>query len=208
MAGAGPLERPQDKALRAYALAQLAQREYSRPELRRKLLERIRARAIKLSRAPGESLAPPADLQKEDDASLSDPQRVEAVLDWLEAHRYLSEQRFVESRVRVRSERFGNLRIRQELAQHGLALPAQTQAALTASEFERALAVWERKFSRSSGPPADAAKQARFLAGRGFSGEVIQRVLRNQRCADPVEAAASSLGEQAAPRKARATLPR
>lgn len=197
----------QDKALRTYAVAQLAQREYSRAELRRKLLARIRARAIKLSRAPAESRAPLAAAQEEDDAGLDDLRRVEAVLDWLEAQRYLSEQRFVESRVRVRSERFGNLRIRQELTQHGVALPAQIEVALIAGEFERAQAVWERKFS-SSGPPADAAKQARFLAGRGFSGEVIRRVLRAKRCADPLGAAASPASEQAAHRRARATLPR
>ena len=206
--GTQPLERPQEKALRAYAVAQLAQREYSRSELRRKLLEWMRARAAKQSRDPGGSPAPCADPREEDDAAIADPQRVEAILDWLEAHGYLSEQRFIESRVRLRSERFGNLRIRQELAQHGLALPAQTEAALIASEFERAQAIWERKFNGGAGTPEEAAKQARFLAARGFSREVIRRVLRTKRCAEPVEAAASSLDEQAAPRKARATLPR
>jgi regulatory protein len=42
---------------------------------------------------------------------------------------------------------------------------------------ERAREVWRRKFGS---PPADAAeraKQARFLAARGFGGEAVRRVL-------------------------------
>ncbi len=175
-------EKPQDKALRSYALAQLAQREYSRIELRRKLLVRVRAGAGKQSHSRGELLAAHTDPQEDGDAAAA-LQQIDAVLDWLEAHRYLSEQRFVESRVRVRSKRFGNLRILQELAQHGVALAAHTEAALAASEFERAQVIWERKFNSGSGTPADVPKQARFLAGRGFSGEVIRRVVRTKHAA-------------------------
>jgi regulatory protein len=45
-------------------------------------------------------------------------------------------------------------------------------------EFERAWALWLRRYGE---PPADAAgraRQMRFLAGRGFGGEVIGRVMR------------------------------
>lgn len=206
--GAELPESPQDKALTAYALAQLAQREHSRIELRRKLLARMRARADRLNRARCELPAARNDAQEDFDAGAAVMQRVETVLDWLEAHHYLSEQRFVESRLRVRSERFGNLRIRQELAQHGLALPAQAEARLAESEFERAQAIWERKFNNGSATSADAPKQARFLAGRGFSGDVIRRVLRSKRCAQPSADAASPAAEGQTPPKARATLPR
>lgn len=105
--------------------------------------------------------------------------RVEAVIEWLRAHRYLSEERFVESRVHARASRYGNLRIRQELAQHGLALSPEAAQALQDSELTRAAEVWQRKFGT---PPSDAAgraKQSRFLAQRGFSAAVIARVLRN-----------------------------
>jgi regulatory protein len=107
--------------------------------------------------------------------------RVEAVLDWLEAHRYLSQQRFVESRVQARATRFGNLRIRMELAQHDAALTPEVAAVLRDSEFERARAVWQRKFAHASPADMPVAKQARFLAGRGFSVDVIRRVLREPR---------------------------
>jgi regulatory protein len=117
-------------------------------------------------------------------AELSPAARVEAVLDWLEAHQYLSQERFVESRVHARSARFGNLRIRQELKQHQVALSPEAAQALKESELERARAVRERKFAAWPSSPAERAKQARFLAGRGFSPEVIGRALRG---AEPVD---------------------
>jgi regulatory protein len=49
---------------------------------------------------------------------------------------------------------------------------------LKGSELERAREVWRKKFD---GPAADAAgraRQMRFLAARGFSGEVSGKVTR------------------------------
>ena len=154
-------------SLKARALQWLSQREHSRIELRRKLLRAARRRDAE---AASESA----------DADAVDPgPEVEALLDWLAANRYLSEARFVESRVHARSARFGNRRLEQELAQHGAELDAGTAEQLKASELGRARAVWQRKFGAA--PAADAparAKQMRFLAGRGFSAEVIRRVMR------------------------------
>jgi regulatory protein len=107
--------------------------------------------------------------------------RVEAVLDWLEAHNHLSQQRFVESRVHLRQARYGNLRIRQELRQHQVTLSVDEAQALAASELERARAVQSRKFARGPGDAAEYARQARFLAGRGFSAEVVRAVLNDAR---------------------------
>jgi regulatory protein len=154
------------RSLKARALQWLAQREQSRSELRRKLLPHAVAEAEALVEAG----APPA--------GLAPAERVEALLDWLEAHRYLSGERFAESRVHARSSRFGNLRIRQELQQHQVALSAEAAHALEASELQRARAVLERKFAAPPATLAERAKQARFLAGRGFSAEVIARALR------------------------------
>jgi regulatory protein len=103
---------------------------------------------------------------------------VEELLDWLQAHRYLSEQRFAESRVHARAGRFGNLRIRQELAQHGVELDAEATQRLRDSELERCRAVWARKFGELPADAAARARQMRFLAGRGFSADVIRRVLQ------------------------------
>jgi len=105
--------------------------------------------------------------------------RVESVLDWLEANRFQSKTRFVESRVHARMARFGNLRIRHELRQHELGLPDEAAQVLSETELQRAHAVRDRKFGvPTATDAAGRARQARFLAGRGFSADVIGRVVR------------------------------
>jgi len=105
--------------------------------------------------------------------------QVDAVLAWLEANRFLSAERFAESRMHARAGRFGNLRIRHELAQHQVRLSEPAEQALADSELDRARAVRIRKFPDAPGSAHERARQARFLAGRGFSADVIQRVLRH-----------------------------
>jgi regulatory protein len=154
-------------SLKARALQWLAQREHSRAELRRKLMRAARQR----------------DAEQPEGADAG--AEVDALLDWLVAERHLSEARFVESRLHARSARFGNRRIAQELAQHGLAVEPDALQRLRASEFDRARGVWLRKYGAA--PAADAAgraRQMRFLAARGFSAEVIRRVVRGADDAD------------------------
>ncbi len=166
------MKRP--RSLKSRALQLLAQREQSRIELRRKLLAHARAVVVDLSAPldPAGDPAPDAEAQ------------VDAVLDWLEANRFLSAERFAESRVHVRAERFGNLRIRHELAQHEVALSPEAQQALVDTELARARAVRARKFPQPPATPAENARQARFLGARGFSSDVIRRVLREATQAD------------------------
>jgi regulatory protein len=191
-------------SLKVRALQWLAQREHSPVELRGKLL-RLTQRAAAADRAGSASQADPhdgaqggaQDNRARDDtarvatlsgahdesgasAARSTSDEVEAVMAWLTANGYLSQQRFAESRVHARQARFGNLRITRELQQHGVKLDADAQQALRATEYERACDVWQRKYG-SAGLPQDAAarvRQMRFLAGRGFSPDVIRRVLR------------------------------
>ena len=165
-------------SLKARALQWLAQREHSRTELRRKLMAAARRRdALAALAAAAESPATTVDAAR--GAAPERAAEVESLLDWLAAHRYLSEARFVESRLHARSARFGQRRIAQELAQHGVKLDAAASEQLRNTELERARALWARRFG--SEPAADAAqraKQMRFLAGRGFDGDVIRRVVR------------------------------
>jgi regulatory protein len=175
-------------SLKGRALQWLAQREHSRLELRRKLMRQARADAlarlaaqpVRAGDGPDSAHQPEADA----DANAAGPavaaiaDEVDALLDWLQSHRHLSEERFVESRVHARQSRFGNLRIRQELSQHALELTADLSADLMQSERERARAVRQRKFGDAAASLSDKARQARFLAGRGFSAEVIWQVLR------------------------------
>ena len=154
------------RSLKARALQLLAQREQSRVELRRKLLA---------AAEPDEA----ADLGA----------RVEVLLDWLDAQGYLSPERFAEARVHARAARHGNRRILHELQQHQVKLTPEAAQALEASEMDRARAVWQRKFQAAPPDAAERAKQARFLIGRGFSAEVVHRLLRDSEGPDDVDTA-------------------
>ena len=163
------------RSLKARALQYLAQREHSRLELRRKLLLQARAEEAAAEAADDACAGSASDAPPRPGAEA----RVEAVLDWLAAHDYLSSERFVESRVHARAARFGNLRIRQELKQHAVALPPGAAQALKDTELERACAVRSRKFPEPPSSAGEQARQVRFLMGRGFSPEVIRRALRD-----------------------------
>jgi regulatory protein len=139
-------------SLKARALKYLSAREHSRLELGRKLSRYA---------------------QEGDD--------VEALLDWLEASKFLSQSRFSESLVHRRAARFGNSRILSELQSHGIDADALSdiKTSLAQDETLRAREVWRKKYSH---PPADAAeraKQMRFLLQRGFSSSAIQAAMRN-----------------------------
>jgi regulatory protein len=156
-----------ERSLKSRALQLLAQRDQSRLELRRKLVRHSRALAagrVELDQddaAPGPALA-----------------EVDALLDWLEANRFLSDERFAEARVHARQARFGVMRIKSELAQHALSLSPEMAQSLAASELERAAEVRARRFARLPADAAERAAQTRFLLGRGFSPELVQRLMR------------------------------
>ena len=140
-------------SLKARALRYLSMREHSRIELQRKLASHA---------------------QEGDD--------VDALLAWLEANNYLSQERFAESLVRRRAARFGNSRILRELQSHGIT--GEALAALKndlngdlAEEDSRAAEALARKFAH---PPQDAAERAkyiRFLQQRGFSSRAVKAAL-------------------------------
>src|SRR5206468_3482566 len=109
-----------------------------------------------------------------------DPREIPRVLDELEQRGFIDHVRVAASVVNRKAGKLGSLRIRHELQSKGLEAPlvAATLADLKSTEVERARDVWRRKFD---GPPSDAkewGKQMRFLAARGFSGDVIARVLK------------------------------
>lgn len=167
-------------SLKARAIGLLAQREHSRAELRRKLL-RIEQQQLARLAATQAVDAPERSETDADDAVESGASAVDALLDSLAAAGYLDETRFVESRLHVRAGRFGAQRIQQELAQHGLRLDAEQQAALRTTELERAHQVWLRRFGAApSRTPQERARQTRFLLARGFAPDVVRRLLRAQ----------------------------
>jgi SOS response regulatory protein OraA/RecX len=109
---------------------------------------------------------------------LTDPEAaVDQLLDWLVANKYLSETRFIESRVNARARKQGTLLIKLELSRHGLSLEPEQAAELRETEFARAQALWQRKFGVVAPDARVRAKQARFLAARGFAAGVVRRVV-------------------------------
>lgn len=189
---------PRPASLKVRALQWLAQREHSRTELRVRLLRAAAGRPV-----PPPALDAAAGLADLDggsfgeDAAAADPgddpgdegcgtegepvdhaPEVDALLDWLSARGYLSDQRFIDSRIHTRQARYGNLRIERELAQHGLAPDADARQQLRDSELKRAREVWQRKYGAPAADAAERLRQMRFLAGRGFSSDVVRRLLR------------------------------
>lgn len=179
-------------SLKGKGVQLLSQRDHSRVELRRKLLAHARkTQELSKEQLPLQPQADDAVIASSASAVAGDlrvslpdhtdpAEQVEQVLDWLQKQRYLDEGRFVESRTHARASRFGNQRIRQELAQHGLTLGAEASQRLRDTELSRAKEVWQRKFGQAADDAAGRARQMRFLAARGFSGEVIQRVVRGR----------------------------
>ena len=176
-------------SLRAQAVAWLAQRDHSELELRRKLVRRLMLQNVVAAADRGGAAVRAGDLGAnacptpfpEVDARNGAPSPLEQVDDtiaWLRERGYLDEERFVASRVDLRSGRFGLRRIQNELSLHGLTVTPETARALRSTELERATALWQRKFGRAPGSQAEAARHSRFLSSRGFSGEVVRQVLR------------------------------
>ena len=144
-------------SIKSRALRYLSQREHSRVELERKL-----ARGV------------------EDSADAPAATRIKNALDELAAHDLQSDRRAAAAVVNAQAHRFGALKLRHTLRSRGIE-PALAQAALAAlpdSELERARALWLRKFGAPAADANGRARQARFLAGRGFDADVIRRVVR------------------------------
>jgi len=137
-------------SLKARAIGLLSRREYARGELRRRL-----------------------------ESHCSEPEQLEALLDELEQGNLLSDKRYAESMVNRRAVQYGARRIARELRKQGVPDETVSDALshLEIDEFDRARAVWRKRFGC---PPSDAreyARQFRFLAARGFPSDALRRIL-------------------------------
>ena len=140
------------RSARNAAVRLLARRDHSTDELRRKLKRRGHTEAA-----------------------------IEAVVTTLSDAAYLSDSRFADSFVRVRSERGqGPLRIRAQLRERGVEDAVADELLTETADFwiERARSARRKRFGEA--PPAtrdDWNRQARFLAHRGYPSDLIYRVL-------------------------------
>jgi regulatory protein len=137
--------------LRQRAIRLLARREHTRAELARKL------------------------------APLGTEEDIDAVLAELAQSGLLSDARAASAYVRGNAARFGAARLRQTLRRKGVdseLIDAQLADAEMPDETARAREVWAKKFSAAPQDAKEWARQARFLQGRGFSADVIRRLLK------------------------------
>ena len=144
-------KQPRALSLKGRALRFLARREYSRAELRRKLL-----------------------------AHETDAAELDAVLDELESKRLLSDKRYAEVLAQSKGGRYGVATLSRTLSQQGVSseVAAAALESLRSNERERALEVWRRRFGE---PPADLkerARQHRFLLARGFDAATVSWILK------------------------------
>ena len=138
-------------SLRERALAMLARREHTRAEMTRKLSPHSES-----------------------------PEQIEQLLDALAARGWLSEARFAESRANALARKFGSRKIAYDLKSRGVSdeVVEQTVERALAQELENCRAAWRRKFGVLPQSAAERGRQMRFLAGRGFSAEVVRQVLK------------------------------
>jgi regulatory protein len=182
---------PTPAALKSRALRWLAQRDHGRAELERKLVTHARALARLAEQAAAASGAETGETGEPGFGGLEEPElrrRVELVLEQLAAAGLLNEARMAEAMLNARAPRFGERRLRQTMQQHVLE-PALVDASLASvrdTELERARALWLRRFDGPGATPAERVRQMRFLVGRGFSSEVIRRVMKGAIADDPL----------------------
>lgn len=142
-------ERPDTPVeLKIRALRFLARREHSRAELARKL-------------------APHAE----------STESLEAVLHDLAAKRQLSDERYAEVRAHWLARKYGAAKIRQDLKAHGVA-DSMVERVSAEGDFDRARTILARKYRGPASTREEKARRARFLQSRGFSYDVVIRVLK------------------------------
>lgn len=140
-----------DRAL-GRALDLLARREHSRAELAAKLVRAGHGRA-----------------------------EAEKVVEDLAGQGLVSDARFAEAFIRARIERGGGpLRIQRDLEARGVGRPTVERLLDPDDEAweARAREAREKRFGRAPpGAGSDAARQARFLEGRGFTRRQVRRAI-------------------------------
>ena len=136
--------------LRARALRLLARREHTRQELENRL-----------SLHAGSS----AELQ--------------GLISGLKQKNQRSEERFAEGRARQLARKYGAARIRQDLKAKGVSDELISRVT-SDGELERARAILERKYRQPAATREERAKRMRFLQSRGFSSDIIFKLLSSR----------------------------
>lgn len=110
----------------------------------------------------------------------NDEIEINDVLNQLEKKNFLSTNRFVDSIVERKKSKYGYTKIIRELIKNGTNEEKieEIRNNLKLTEYERALNVLRKRFIESPKNNIEYAKQIRFLSSRGFSKEVIFKIIK------------------------------
>src|SRR5207248_7037121 len=103
-------------------------------------------------------------------------QALAALLDELAGRKQLSDERYAETRAHWLARKYGAAKIRADLKAHGVA-DAIADRVSSEGEDERARAILARKYRDAATSREEKARRARLLQSRGFSYDIIRRVL-------------------------------
>lgn len=146
------MSKTNDISLKMRAVSYLSRREHSKVELRQKL-----------------------------QPYAQDSSEIEDLLVFLEQGNWQSDERFAASLANRRMPRYGWLKLQHELQQHAIEekIINNLKVHYQDNEYERALAVWEKKFNQKPQDQKQYAKQYRFMASRGFSSNIIHAIINS-----------------------------
>ena len=94
----------------------------------------------------------------------------------LQQKKQLSDERYAELRAHCLSRKYGAAKIRHDLKAHGVA-DAVIERVSDEGDLDRAKAILVRKYREPATTREEKAKRARFLQSRGFSYEIIRKLL-------------------------------
>ena len=140
--------------LKKRALYYLGKRDYSRAELRKKIL--VYSETLEITK-----------------------DNLELVLDELEKKEWLSDIRFSEQFVLTKKRKFGTRKIAHELKLRGVEelIINRVLKDIKDDEFFLAKQIWEKKFNQIPITINEKAKQIRFMQSRGIEVSIIHKIL-------------------------------
>jgi regulatory protein len=171
--------KPENRDIVSAALRLLARRDMSRTEFVAKLGKGSKSFSTKSGKS-GDAGSDESGNENAvaKSAGYSD-EDIAAVTEWCAQEGFLNETRFAEGNARRLGAKYGARRVGATLKQKGVSeeLVAETVSQLADSDFDRARALWLRKFGEPATNANDKNKQIRFLQSRGFGFDVIKRVI-------------------------------
>ncbi|MCC2625113.1 MAG: recombination regulator RecX [Burkholderiales bacterium] len=112
-----------------------------------------------------------------------DLDEIKQVLDDLKHKNFLSEERFISNYLRSKQSKYGLKKIRYDLLQKNVDANILEEVLAnnhTSDEYEVAYNIWQRKFGMPATENKERLKQIRFLQSRGFSPDVITKIIKHK----------------------------